>query len=179
MYEETVGSGNPELKSKENVLYGTLGSLLLNLVGGVAMVALLQTNVIAGIAGMLGIMLGYWGYKKFAKVDYSLKGLWISIILAVVVQIAAYYLGIAISIYREFDGTLTMSRIFEIIPVELRENSEFKSAVLGDLVKLLIFMAIASVYVVINAMKQIKAQKAQDAERRSVVYRDEDCDADQ
>ena len=178
MYEETVGSGNPELKSKENVLYGCLGALLMSLIGGAATVLLMQTNYIVGIAGWLSIVLAYWGYKKFTKQSYSRKGLWLSIIIAVLVQIGAFYLGVVIEIYRELEGTLTLGRIFALMP-EFMEGEEFRDAVLGDIGKLLLFMALASVFTVVATFKQIKALEAQDAERRSVVYRDEDCDADQ
>ena len=178
MEMETLGSGNPELKQSENVLYGCLGAFLMSLVGGAATVLLLQLNVIAGLAGMLGVVLGYWGYKKFTKQPYSRKGLWLSIVIAVLVQLAAYYLGVALLNYREVDGMLPFGTVLKLMPQWLREEEEFRGAVLGDLVKLLLFMAIASAGIVVSTSKQIKAQQAQEAARGSLLYRDNDCDAD-
>ena len=173
---DTFGAGNPELKPRENVLYGCFGAFLLSLVGGAATILLLQINVIAGIAGALGIVLGYWGYKKFSKEEYSRKGLWLSIVISVIVQIGAYFIGVVILIFREADLGFSLGETFKLLP-ELMEIEDFRSEVIGDLVKLLAFMAIASLYLVINTLKQIKTKQEQEASR-SILYRDHDCDAD-
>jgi len=174
---DTIGGGNPELKAKENVLNGCLGALLLSLVGGAATVLLLQINVIAGLAGALGIVLGYWGYRRFARVEYSRKGLWLSIIIAVLVQLAAYYVGIVLLNYRDMEGMVPFGTLLKMMPQWIAEDAEFKSAMLGDALKLLLFMALASGYLVVNTVKQIKAAEAS-GQRSSVLYRDDDCDAD-
>ena len=78
-----------------------LCALLLSLVGGAISFALSRVNIIAGIAGLVSILLGYWGYCKFAGVKYSMKGLVIAIVLSVLVQIGAYYFSLAFELWMQ------------------------------------------------------------------------------
>ena len=160
---ETTYNGSPELQTTERVGAGILGALLLSLVGGAISFALSRVNIIAGIAGLVSILLGYWGYCKFAGVKYSMKGLVIAIVLSVLVQIGAYYFSLAFELWMQLKDEIpgvTLGLCMEELPEIVSSDSEIMGGVVKDLGLLLLFMAIASFYYVRTILQRIKAEKA-------------------
>ena len=89
---------NVELQTNENVFAGIIGAFLFSLVGGALWYLLYQVGFLAGISGIVGIFAAVRGYSFFAK-GQSVKGVVISIVVAVLVLILAWYLCLATDVY--------------------------------------------------------------------------------
>ena len=78
----------------ENVLFGIVGAFLFSLVGGVLYYLLYQMGYLAALSGLVGVICAITGYSFFAKKE-STKGTVISVIIAALVLVAAWYLCVA------------------------------------------------------------------------------------
>ncbi len=83
---------------KENILFGIIGAFLFSLVGGVAYYLIYQVGFIAGISGLIGVVCAIKGYEFFAK-SISSKGVVISIVMAALTLIAAWYICLTQDVY--------------------------------------------------------------------------------
>ena len=86
---------------KENVVAGIAGAFLFSLVGGVLWYFLFRVGIWAGVSGIAGVLAAVRGYTCFAK-KQSLMGIAISIITAVLVLVAAWYLCLATDVYHVY-----------------------------------------------------------------------------
>lgn len=102
-------------KPKENVLFGIVGAFLFSLVGGILYYVLYQIGFLAAISGLVCVICAIKGYSFFAKRE-SIRGIVISIVIAVLVLVIAWYLCLANDVYLayqewfangEIDFTLT------------------------------------------------------------------------
>jgi hypothetical protein len=102
-------------KPKENVLFGIVGAFLFALVGGILYYVLYQIGFLASISGLVCVICAIKGYSFFAKRE-SIRGIVISIIIAVLVLTIAWYICLANDVYLahlewfangEIDFTLT------------------------------------------------------------------------
>ena len=89
-----------DLKS-ENVLAGTVGAFLFALVGGVLWYVLYQIGFLAAISGIVGVICAIKGYSFFAKRE-SIKGVVISVIMAVLVIVIAWYFCLSTDVYNAY-----------------------------------------------------------------------------
>ena len=83
---------------KENTFAGVIGAFLFSLVGGVLWYVLYQIGFLAGISGVVGVFAAVRGYSFFAG-KQSVKGVVVSIVIAVLVLIVAWYICIANDLY--------------------------------------------------------------------------------
>ena len=109
-------------EAEENVLFGVIGAFLFSLVGGVLYYVLYQIGYLAAISGIVGVVCALKGYAFFAKKE-SKKGIVISIIMAALVLVIAWYFCLSNDVYLayqewyangEVDFTLTF---FESVSV--------------------------------------------------------------
>jgi len=126
---------------KENVLAGIIGAFLFALVGGVLWFVLYQVGYLAAISGIVGVICAIRGYSFFAKKE-SVKGIVISVIMAVIVILIAWYACISYDIYTayqegykagEVDFSFTFFESVRLVPYFL-QDTEFLVAYLKDLI---------------------------------------------
>ena len=86
------------MQTQENVFAGIVGAFLFSLAGGVLWYLLYQVGFLAGISGAVGVFAAVRGYSFFAK-GQSIKGVVISIVIAVLVLVIAWYLCLATDVY--------------------------------------------------------------------------------
>ncbi len=88
--------------TEENVLFGVIGAFLFSLVGGVLYVVLSMVGYIAAISGLIGVVCAIKGYSFFAKKE-SKKGIIISVIIAALVLVIAWYVGFSIALVDAYE----------------------------------------------------------------------------
>ena len=86
---------------EENVVFGVVGAFLFSLAGGVLWYVLYQFGFFAAISGFVGVIAAIKGYAFFAKKE-SKKGIVISVIIAVVVLVIAWYLCLANDVFTAY-----------------------------------------------------------------------------
>ena len=89
----------------ENRLAGTVGALLFSLAGGVVYFLLYQVGYIAAISGLIGVICAFKGYEVFAK-KLSKFGCIISVVMALLVIILAWYCCLAKDVYSAYQSWL-------------------------------------------------------------------------
>lgn len=97
---EPIAAEKPAEKG-ENVLAGIVGAFLFALVGGVLWYVLYQVGFLAAISGIVAVVCAIKGYSVFAKCE-SIKGVVISIIMAVLVIVIAWYLCLSTDVYNAY-----------------------------------------------------------------------------
>ena len=152
-------------KTSENVIAGIVGAFLFSLAGGALWFVLYLLGFIAGLSGLVGAVCAIKGYSIFAKKE-SIKGIVISVIIALLVMVLAWYLCLGYDIYMayqewfemgEVDFTLTFFESVQAAPVFLAD-SEIGLAYLGDLGLGLLFCVIGGGSYVANKIKNAKNQ---------------------
>lgn len=88
---------------QENVLFGIVGAFLFSLVGGVMYILLSMIGFIAALSGLVGVVCAIKGYSFFAKKE-SKRGIIISVVIAAVVLIIAWYIGFCIDLVAAYEG---------------------------------------------------------------------------
>ncbi len=88
-------------EQKEKVLLGAIGAFLFALAGGVMWYLLYKVGFLVGISGAVAVIAAMRGYTDFAKVR-SIKGLVISVVMAVIVLVLAWYMCLATDVYEAF-----------------------------------------------------------------------------
>ncbi len=110
-----------QINTEENVLFGVIGAFLFSLAGGVLYVLLSRIGYIAAISGLVGVVCAIKGYTFFSKSE-SKRGIIISVIVAAVVLIIAWYVGFcldmvdAYALWYESGEVDYAPTIFEYIP---------------------------------------------------------------
>ena len=89
---------NDYLEREENVGAGVFGAFLLALIGGLVYVCLYWINIFPPIAGILIVVLAIVGFRLFGK-QPSLKSVFISLAVSIVVLLIATYFTLAIDAY--------------------------------------------------------------------------------
>ena len=151
---------------RENVLAGAVGAFLFALVGGVIWIILGRIGIIAGISGLIGVVCAIKGYSVFAKCE-SKKGIVISVIMAALVIIIAWYAGMAWDFYEaakewyaegEIDSKLSYFDCLRSAYLFFEEK-EIAWAYFKDLAIGLLFCIIASVSYIGSYSKKLKANE--------------------
>ncbi len=151
----------------ENVVAGSVGAFLFALVGGVIWYVLYQVGFLAGISGLIAVIAAVKGYTVFSKKE-SLKGVIISVIMAIVVMIIAWYLCLASDVYSayqewykngEIDFTITFFEAVRGAYVYLMEP-EIGPSYFGDLAIGLGLCAIGAASHISTTVKRLKAEAA-------------------
>ncbi|MBR0158833.1 MAG: hypothetical protein IJM24_07115 [Clostridia bacterium] len=148
---------------KENVVAGILGAFLFALGGGLLYLLLAQVGFIAGISGMVAVFLAIKGYSVFAK-GLSKRGLIISVVIAFLVLILAWYVSLTIDVYKELSelykaGDLAEKpKFFECVmmtPMFFKYAGFLRDAIV-NLVLGLLFAVAGSFTLIANISNQIK-----------------------
>ena len=154
---------NENTEIKENVVAGIVGAFLFSLAGGVLWFVIYLFGFIAGISGLVGAVCAIKGYSVFAKKE-SIKGIIISVIIALLVIVAAWYSCFAYDIYvayqdwfaaGEVDYTLTFAESVYNVPYFLSEP-EIGAAYIKDLIFGIVFCVIGGGSYVANKLKNAK-----------------------
>lgn len=153
----------------ENRLAGTVGALLFSLAGGIVYFLLYQVGYIAAISGLIGVICAFKGYEVFAK-KLSKFGCVISVVMALLVIILAWYCCLAKDVYSayqswfadgEIDFTLTFAESLRNAYRFLSEPEISKSYV-TDLIIGIFLCALGAVRPIINIVKGSKNKAAGD-----------------
>ena len=157
---------NENTDVRENVVAGIVGAFLFSLAGGVLWFVIYLFGFIAGISGLVGAVCAIKGYSIFAKKE-SMKGIVISVIISLLVIVAAWYMCFAYDIYTayqewfaagEIDFTLSFADSVYNVPYFL-SDSEIGPAYIKDLIIGLVFCIIGGGSYVVNKMKGLKNAK--------------------
>lgn len=153
----------------ENRLAGTVGAFLFSLAGGVVYFLLYQVGYIAAISGLIGVICAFKGYEVFAK-KLSKFGCIISVVMALLVIILAWYCCLAKDVYSayqswfadgEIDFTLTFAESLRNAYRFLSEPEISKSYV-TDLIIGILLCALGAVRPIINIVKGNKNKATED-----------------
>ncbi len=158
--EENAAPAAPEQSVKENVAAGIVGAFLFALAGGIIYFVIYQLGFIAGIAGFVAVIAAIKGYSLFAKKE-SLKGVIISIVLAVAVIVLAEYFSLSYAIMEELEGELSFfesARYTWAIFID-PEFGDFRIEVIKELAIALVICAVSAFGAVRNAIGANKAKK--------------------
>lgn len=150
----------------ENVVAGIVGAFLFSLAGGVLWFVLYLFGFIAGISGLVGAVCAIKGYSVFSKKE-SVKGIVISVIIALLVMVLAWYLCLAYDVWDihnywyeqgDIDYTITYFEAVQASGYYL-EDPEIGPAYLGDLGIGLLFCIIGGGSYVVNKIKSVRASR--------------------
>ena len=148
----------------ENVLFGIVGAFLFSLVGGVLYYLLYQMGYLAALSGLVGVICAIKGYSFFAKKE-STKGTVISVIIAALVLVAAWYLCVASDLHAaynewyaqgEVDSIPSFFDCVRVVPDILKDFPEY----FKDLAISLILAAVGCGSYIANTIKnrRLKAE---------------------
>ncbi len=85
----------------ENKLAGTVGAFLFALIGGLVYWILWQVGYLAAVSGLISVSCAFVGYRLFAKRE-SKYGIVISVVMAAIVILLAWYLCLAQDVYEAY-----------------------------------------------------------------------------
>ena len=156
---------NEQENVQENVVAGIVGAFLFALAGGAVWFGLYMVGFIAGISGLIGAVCAIKGYTVFAKKE-SVKGIIISVIIALLVIVIAWYFCLAYDVcdaYQmwydagEIDYTLTYFESVQVAHYFLADP-EVGPAYWGDLGIGLLFCVVGGGSYVVNKIKNAKSK---------------------
>ncbi len=129
----------------ENVIAGAVGAFLFALIGGILYFIVYQFGYIAGICGLIIVVLSMFGYGLFSGNKSSLKGTVIAIIMSILSIVLAEYLSLSYVIYDVYktDLSITFFEAVQMTPDFLSEP-DVMTAFLKDLGIALVLGAVAS-----------------------------------
>lgn len=162
---EPVEAKTPAEPKSENVLAGIVGAFLFALVGGVLWYVLYQIGFLAAISGIVGVICAIKGYSVFAKRE-SIKGVIISVIMAILVIVIAWYLCLSTDVYKAYqqwyaegdiDYTVTFFEAVRVAHLFLGET-EILLGYLADLGIGILLCIVGCIQPIANALR--KAKKA-------------------
>lgn len=157
---------NENVRNDENVVAGVVGAFLFSLAGGVLWFVLYLMGFVAGISGLVGAVCAVKGYSIFAKKE-SIKGVVISVVIALLVMVLAWYLCLAYDIWDvhkywfetgQIDYTITYFEAIRASSMYL-SDPEIGPLYIKDLAIGLVFCVIGGGSFVANKIKAIKASK--------------------
>ena len=137
-----------------------MGAFLFALGGGILYFLIYQIGYIAGICGLVTVVLAGFGYQLFSGRKNSLKGVVVSIIMLVAVIFLAEYLCLSFEIFQAFKAEYEIS-FFDAVrstPSFLQEP-ELLAGVIKDLAISYLLGAVASFANIRAALKSAKAEK--------------------
>ncbi|MBQ2668968.1 MAG: hypothetical protein IJF56_10115 [Clostridia bacterium] len=155
-------------QAKENVLAGIIGALLFSLAGGALWFILYQVGFLAGISGLVAVICSIKGYALFSKKE-SLNGVVISIVIAVLMMVLAWYLCLSLDVYRayqewyaagEVDYTITFWEAIRGAYLFLSEG-EILLAYLKDLGIGLVLCVVGAYRFVVDAVRRVRQEQQQ------------------
>lgn len=154
----------------ENKIAGACGAFLFALGGGLAYFLFYQLGFISALSGVVGVVLAMKGYALFAKKE-SITGVVISTLMTLLVIVLAWYLCYAKDLYDAYQEWFANGEIYYTITYAeavqngyvFFEDSEIRSAYMGDLALSLLFCALGCFG---NVRAAVKAQKAEKARRQ-------------
>lgn len=160
-YEPGSPVYSPEQPAKENVLAGAVGAFLFALLGGGLYFIIYQFGYIAGICGLVTVVLATFGYQLFSGKKNSLKGVIIAIVMSVAAIFIGEYMGLAYEIYKEFktEYEITFFDAVRATPDFLAE-SEILASFMKDLLIGYALGALASFANIRNAIASNRRQAA-------------------
>lgn len=142
---------------------GAIGALLGSLIGAVVWALVLSAGYVASIIGLLIAFLADKGYDllKGRQGKGKIVALVVSVVLGVAVgTFLAEFMAIADLINQDyFIPEITYANIPEIFFLEMTENPEYSSAVLGNFFQGLLFAAIGVVFFISQAAKKVSSPK--------------------
>lgn len=129
----------------ENVIAGFVGAFLFALIGGALYFIVYRFGYIAGICGLVTVVLAMFGYGLFSGNKASVKGKVIAIIISILVIVLAEYLSLSYEIYDAYkaDIPLTFFDAVQMTP-DFLTDSDVMMAFLKDLGVALVLGAVAS-----------------------------------
>lgn len=151
--------------SPENVLAGVVGAFLFALIGGVAYFLVYQMGYIAGICGLITVMLASFGYGLFSGRKNTTKGVIFSIVMTLVMIPLAEYFCLAFEFYNVFtvDYGINFFEALRALPSFMFSPEvmpELLPSVIGDIVIAYLLGALASFSNIRAVLKANKAAKA-------------------
>ena len=155
-------TGSYGAASDENVFAGAVGAFLFALVGGVVWALLWQIGFLAGISGLIGVVCAIKGYKVFGKAETK-RGIIISIIMAAIVIIIAWYACFAQDLYEVYGEWYEAGEVdyrptyFECVGSAFYwfEDGEILRSYLFELIMGLVFCAIGSIGYIRGALRKV------------------------
>lgn len=155
---------------QENVLAGIVGAFLFSLAGGALWFVLYLVGFMASISGLVAAICAIKGYSVFAKKE-STKGIVISVIVALVVMVIAWYCGLAYDIVGVYDYWYEIGEIdYTINFFDAIRNAhlfladpEIAVSYFADLAITILLCAVGAGSYVVNKIKNAKAKAAAQA----------------
>lgn len=154
--------------TEENVLFGVVGAFLFSLVGGLVYVVLNMAGFLSALSGLIGVVCAIKGYSFFAKKE-SKRGVVISVIMAAVVIIIAWYVCFCLDMVEAYQYWLETGEVdyaptfFEYLPFgfyDLTVNPVY-------FVDLLLSLALGAVGCGSYISQMVKRQKAIKAQQEA------------
>lgn len=152
--ENATVAASPEVKTKENVVLGTLGALVGALLGGASIIGLSQMGYIASISGFILAFCTLKGYELLAK-GRSAKGIVICVILMLVTPFVADWLDWGVLVYRELaDYGFTYAESLKLLPEFFADGTITMGEYLKNLGMIYLFVIIGGFYTLKDALKK-------------------------
>lgn len=159
-YQAPSSAAPAQEKKHENVIAGIVGAFLFSLIGGGLYFIIYQFGYIAGICGLITVVLATFGYQLFSGVKSSMKGIIIAIITSILAIVAAEYLALSYTIYDEFKAIYEIS-FFDAVRAtpDFLAEGEIMAAFLKDLAVAFVLGAVASIGNIRSAIHANRASK--------------------
>lgn len=113
-YQNFMSEGKKPMKdvggTEENVLFGCIGAFLFSLAGGVLYVLLDRIGFVAALSGLVAVVCAIKGYSFFGKKETK-RGLIISVVIAALVLVLAWYVSFCIDIVTEFSAAFDRGEV--------------------------------------------------------------------
>ncbi len=162
-----INGVSPDKKSEkpeENILAGIVGAFLFSLVGGILWFVLYQFGYLAAISGIIAVICAIKGYSFFSK-NESIKGIVISVIIAIAVMVLAWYLCLSYDIFTAhaewyeagvIDYKLTFPESF-YDGIDYLKDPEIAPAYYKDLAIGVLLSVVGCIQPIISATRKVKA----------------------
>ncbi len=138
-------SAPPMERPHENVIAGLVGAFLFALIGGALYFIVYRFGYIAGVCGLVTVVLAMFGYGLFSGNKGSVKGKVIAIVISILVIVLAEYLSLSYEIYDAYKADLPIT-FFDAVQMtpDFLTDSEVMMAFLKDLGVAFVLGAVAS-----------------------------------
>ena len=142
-------------KGSGNVIGGIVGAFLGSLIGVAVWVLIYELGYISAIAGIVMIVCALKGYEMLGG-SLNKTGIIISCLISLIMVIVAEQLSLSIDIYNAYKDyyEITFFDAFRSVP-SFMEESEVRTAVIGDLIIGYILMAVGAWGTIRQALKNV------------------------